>query len=171
MKTPFIIFLTLLGLQLICIEVNQAVSSYHLYLFAGGLIVSSVAFVLPFKQGLGSVFAVGLSYDAHASIYFGTHALLFVAAYCVITHLRDRLPYDHLAGQVVVSLTCNLVLFIALTFLRIDLVAQPSTVWPRVGMDILISQIIVSIISPWFFSLQHRALELSNAKVQRSYFN
>jgi len=171
MRALFIIFLTLLGLELVCIELNQALSSLHLYLFTGGLLISSALFSLSYKQGLVAVFAIGLSYDAHASIYFGTHALLFISVYAMLIHLRNRLPYDHLAGRVVIALICNLVVFVALTFLRIDLVAQPTSMWPRVIVDIIISQIFVSLIAPWYFSLQSRALELGSATASRSNFN
>jgi len=171
MLKSFIIFLTLLGLELICVELNQALSAYHIYVFTGGLLVSSVIFNLTFRQGLIAVFAAGLSYDAHASVYFGTHALLFTAVYVLLIQLQDRLPYDYTVGRVIIALICNLILFIALTFIRIDLVPEPSSMWPRVGMDILISQLFISLIALWFFALQKRSLILTSKKVDRIYFN
>ncbi|MGD1031433.1 MAG: hypothetical protein ABSA05_09850 [Opitutaceae bacterium] len=168
MLASFALFLTLLFLQGLAAAANQALAPLHVYLFAGGLFVGTAAFLLPFGRGFAAVFAAGLACDANAGVPFGTHALLFGSAHCVLFHLRDRLPYDDTVGRVAISLACNLALFLALTLQRIRLSPAPVTEWLRVAGDLVFSQIAIALAGPWFFQVQRRVLAFVGAERAQS---
>ena len=92
---------------------------------------------------------------------FGTHTLLFAATHAVIFHLRDRLPRDDTIARLLVALLTNLALFLVFSFIQIARSPAPAAAWPRLIADLVCSQVFLSLIAPWFFALQHRALVLT----------
>jgi hypothetical protein len=84
---------------------------------------------------------------------------MFAVTYAVLFRLRDRLPHEELVGRVAIVLIANFALFFGLTLLRLRPV--PAGAWPRLVSDLLLSQVFVGLIAPWYFSLQQRALALA----------
>jgi hypothetical protein len=153
------LFLTLLVLWLLLAQVNHSLAPWHVYLFAGGLFVTLAALELPLRPGFAAILAAGMVCDANAPVPFGTHTLMFAVTYAVLFRLRDRLPHEELVGRVAIVLIANFALFFGLTLLRLRPV--PAGAWPRLVSDLLLSQVFVGLIAPWYFSLQQRALALA----------
>jgi rod shape-determining protein MreD len=61
---------------------------------------------------------------------------------------------------IVVALFANLFLVIALSFLLVGANPRPASAWVRIFADLLASQLLLLVITPWFLALQDRAMEL-----------
>lgn len=162
MRRTVVTFLTLLVLWAIVSQLNHALASAHVYLFAGGLFVTYATLALPLRSGLAAVFLGGLICDATTPVAFGLHAVLFSAAHYVIFRVRDRVPRDETVARVVIALLVNLVLFLVFSFLEVSRLPVPAEAWPRIGCDLICSQVFLTLVAPWFFALQERALELAH---------
>ncbi len=167
MLRTFVVTLTTIVLWALVAQVNHALATTHVYLFVGGLCVTVAALTLPLRPGLAASFLGGLIFDAAAPVAFGTHAVLFATAHAVVFHLRDRLPRDETAGRVVIALLANLGLFLAFSFVQIPRSPAPAAIWPRLIADLVCSQIFLTLIAPWFFAFQQRALVLVRAEPVR----
>lgn len=157
-------FLPLVLLWAMVAEANHALSDAHVYLFVGGLFMTYAALMLPWRAGLTATLLGGLMCDANAPVPFGTHLVLFAAAFAVILHLRDRLPRDDTIARVIVALLTNLALFLLFSFTQISGSPAPGSAWPRLIADLVCSQVVLALVAPWFFALQHRALLLVGAE-------
>ena len=107
------------------------------------------------------VFGIEVAIDALLS---PTHLVLFVAAFAIVSHLRDRLPREDTVARVIVALLTNLALFLIFSFTQIGGSPSPAAAWPRLIADLVCSQIALALIAPWFFALQHRALLFARAE-------
>jgi hypothetical protein len=167
MRRALVVFVTLVLLWAIVAQLNQALAGAHVYLFVGGLYVTYAALALPSGPGLAAVLLGGLLCDANAPVPFGLHALLFGAAHSVLFHLRDRLPHEDMAGRVAITLMANLGLLLLLSLFEIGQMPDPAATWTRLGADLIVSQVFIALVAPWFFSLQERALLLSGGVQSR----
>lgn len=152
---------TLLLLWAIVSQVNDLLSGHRVYLFTGALFVSFIALTQPTRSGLLAVCAGGLICDANSPVSFGLHLLLFAAAHTILFRIRDRVPADDNIAIIVVTLLTNLALFIVFSFTQIPASPAPAAIWPRLLMDLLCSQVFLVIVTPWFFALQARSLEVA----------
>jgi len=161
MRRALVIAGALLLLWTVVAQANHSLTGVHLYLFVGGLYVAFAALTQPLGPGLGASIVGGLLCDATSpASLFGTHALLFAAAHISVFHIRDRIPRDDTASRVVVALLANLGLFLVFSFSQVHLSPAPAEVWPRLLVDLLVSQVALTLLAPWFFALQARALVL-----------
>jgi hypothetical protein len=161
MRRAAVISLALVLLWAFVARVNDAVAGLHVGFFVGGLFVTYAALMLPLGDGLAAVLIGGAVCDAHAPVAFGTHALLFAVAHVLIFHFRDRLPRDETAGRILVALTANLGLFLAISVKTVGAAPASAAVWLRLIADLVCSQAFLALIAPWFFALQERALALT----------
>lgn len=164
MRHTVAIFLSLVLLWAIVAEANHALSDLHVYLFLGALFVTYAALMLPWRAGLAASLLGALLCDANTPVRFGTHLVLMAAAFAVILHLRDRLPREDTIARVIVALLTNLGLFLLFSFTQIGGSPAPGLAWPRLIADLICSQLVLALIAPWFFALQHRALLLAGAE-------
>jgi rod shape-determining protein MreD len=164
MRHTLATFLTLLLLWALVAQANHALSSLRVYIFVGGLFVTYAALMLPLSAGLATILMGGLLCDATSPVAFGTHLVLFAAAFAVLTHLRDRLPREDTVARVLVALLANLGLFLIFSFTQIGGSPSPAAAWSRLIADLVCSQICLALIAPWFFALQFHALLLVGAE-------
>lgn len=167
MRRALVIFVTLVLLWAVVAELNHALSPRHVYLWIGGLFMTYSALTLSFRAGLVGTLCAGMLCDASAPIPFGTHALLFAAAHVIIFNIRDRVPRDETVARVIIALLTNLVLFLVFSLFLITRFPSASTAWPRLGLDLLCSQLAIILIAPWFFALQSGALEVARPFLTR----
>lgn len=160
MRRIAVTFLTLLLLWTLTTQLSDLLSGLHVYLFAGGLFVAYAALMLPLRDGLVASSLGGLLHDSASPGYFGTSLILFGTAHVIVYHLRDRMPREQTAVRVLVALFANLGIFLLFSLIQIRHAPVPSATWPRLGGDLLCSQIFVVLVAPWFFALQTRALVL-----------
>lgn len=156
MRSAFANFLLLLLLWLVIDLANHILSPWHIFIFADALFVVYSALILPFDTGLAAVLGAGMVCDANTPVPFGTHTLMFASVHVILFRMRDRLPHEETSGRIAIALLANFVLFFALSFLRLR--HAPAAAWLRLATDLILSQIFLGLIAPWFFSLQERAL-------------
>ena len=164
MRHTAAIFLSLVLLWAIVAEVNHVLTDLRVYLFVGGLFVTYAALMLPWRAGLATALLGGMLCDANAPVAFGTHLVLFAAAFAIVSHLRDRLPRDDTIARIIVALLTNLALFLIFSFTQIGGSPAPGSAWLRLFADLACSQVFLALIAPWFFALQRRALLLAHAE-------
>jgi rod shape-determining protein MreD len=148
-------------LALLLGQLNHYLSAWQVHVWCGGLFVAFAALRLGYRTGATVCFAAGLLLDAGEPVAFGTQGFLFLGAHAVIFNIRSRAPRDETIVGVVVALLANLGLFLAMSFLRIDPVVETARTWLRVFADLLVSQIVLAVIGPWFFAVQTRLLAFS----------
>jgi rod shape-determining protein MreD len=164
MRHTFVVFLTLVVLWVVVAQVNHVLAGFHVYVFAGALFVAYAALALPLRAGLSAVLLGGLLCDASSPVPFGTHLLLFAIAHAILFHIRDRVPRDETVARVIITLLANLGLFLALSFALVSRNPAPAVLWPRLIVDLILSQLLIALIAPWFFALQARSLILARAE-------
>ncbi|MDF3059058.1 MAG: hypothetical protein K0R17_3273 [Rariglobus sp.] len=163
-----VLILTAASLLLVLLvgQLNHYLALWQMHVWCGGLFVAFVALRLGYRTGAASVFAAGLLLDAGVPAAFGTQGFLFLAAHAVIFTVRARAPRDETIIGVMVALFANLGLFLALCFLRMDSTMDPAQSWMRAFADLLISQIVLALIAPWFFAVQTRLLEANGTSLR-----
>ena len=158
MRRAIINTLTLILLWAIVAQVNDALSTVRLYVFAGGLFVAFAALTQPRPAGLAAVMFAGLLCDANTPVNFGLHMLLFATGHFILFQLRERVPREDAVSAIAVVLLTNLALFLVFSFTQIHASPAPAITWPRLIADLVCSQVILALITPWFFALQAGAL-------------
>lgn len=156
--------LTLFGCQLILwaiiSQLNNTLSGAHVYLFVAGLYLTFAAVAQPFGSGCAAAILIGAVSDANAPVAFGTHVVLFTLTHVLLCRLRGRIPRDDTVSRVVIAVLTNLGLFLALSLSRMAHSPVIAANWPRLLWDLVCSQLLLTLIAPWFFALQERALVL-----------
>jgi cell shape-determining protein MreD len=152
--------LHLLVLIVIAGEVNHLLAPLQVHLYVGGLVAARAALRLEPRTSLLAVILAGLWMDSTAPVPFGLQAFLFVGACLVIRHLREKRGSDEFTSPLPVVLALNALLFLALCLAG---GAGPSVgaTWMRALSDLIISQLVVAVVTPWFLSLQERTLKLA----------
>jgi rod shape-determining protein MreD len=153
-------FLSLLLLWVIVTQFNHYLAVWHLHLFAGALYVTFSALRLPARGGLVISALAGLLCDANTAVPFGTHLLLFSVAHALMSKAHHRIPSEHPTTQLVIALITNLGLYTALAVVMTINTPLLGGMWPRMLFDLLLSQLFIVLVGPWFFALQSRILLL-----------
>jgi len=135
--------------------------SIHLYV--SGLFVVYPALRLGRKHGWIVIILTGLMTDALEPVPFGTGMILLGAVYATLLYGRRRFPREGPVFGVIVALFANLFLVIALSFLLVGANPRPGEAWFRIFTDLLASQLVIFLITPWFLALQEAALRLARA--------
>ncbi len=162
-------FLSLLLLWVLLAQINHYLAVWHLHLFVGALYVTFSALRLPARGGLLITILAGLLCDANSPVPFGTHMVLFAIAHVLIFKARFRIPAEHSTTQVVVALLANFGLYITVTIILVIGTPMIGRMWPRLIFDLLLSQLCLLLIGPWFFALQARILELDRHALRRRF--
>ncbi len=153
-------------LSLLLGQVNHYLAPWQMHVWCGGLFVTFVALRLGYGTGAVAAFIAGLLLDAGEPISFGTQGFLFLAAHAVIFTVRARAPRDATIIGVMIALLANLGLFLVLSFLRIDPALKADQAWVRIFADLLVSQVVLALIAPWFFAVQTRLLEAAGTNLR-----
>lgn len=162
----FILSLASFLLVALLAQLNHYLGPWQLHAWCGGLFVAFAALRLDFPTGATAAFIGGLLLDAGSPVAFGTHALLFLTAHAVIFNIRARAPRDETIVGVIAALLANLGLFLTLSFLRVDLGPDSGEAWMRDFTDLLVSQLVLALIAPWFFSVQTSLLSLGGTHLR-----
>ncbi len=139
---------------------NSYLSGSAVHLYVGGLFVVYSALRLDRKHGLIAIVLTGLMVDAAEPVPYGTSMLLLGLVHATLLYGRQRFPREGAVFGIVVALFANLFLVIALSFLLVGGNPRPGSAWLRVFVDLLASQFLLVVITPWFLALQDRAMEL-----------
>lgn len=163
MRRIVVLFLSQLLLWALVGQLNHALSGVRVYVFVAALFIAHATLWLPWGTGLILAVLGGLLCDSGAPVYFGTHAALFAAAHVATFPLRDRLPREDPVGLIALVLLLNLALFLVFSLIQIRESPVPQRIWIRLLADLLCSQVLITLITSWFFALQARALVLARA--------
>ena len=147
-------------------QLNHYLSSWHVSLYVGGLLVVFPALRLPYRDGWKIVVLLGLWCDAGAALHFGLHAILFLAAHTFIFNMRGRFPREETLFGILVALIANAAIFLILTLGLIVRHPSPFAALPAILLDLLISELFVALAAGWFFSLQERSLEIAGISLR-----
>ena len=139
---------------------NNHLSTSSIHFYVGGLFVVYSALRLDHKHGLIAMVLTGLLVDAAEPVPYGTSMLLLGLVHATLVYGRRRFPREGAVFGIVVALLCNLFLVIVLSFLLVGTNPRPGSAWLRIFVDLLASQLLIAAITPWFLSLQDRAMEL-----------
>lgn len=131
------------------------------YLYVGGLFVAYGALRLDPKHGLIATILTALLFDSVEPLPFGTSLFLLTLVHVTVLYGRHRFPREGAVFAVVVALLANLFLVIALSFLLVGANPRPGNAWLRIFTDLLCSQAVIALITPWFIALQDRAMALA----------
>lgn len=131
---------------------NHYLSPYAFSLYLAGLFVPYAALRLDYLHGFIATALTGLAFDAFSPGPYGTHLILLSFVHAVLLYGRRRFPRDEPIFATVVALLSNLFLILALTTLLIGHNPRPATAWLRVFVDLVISQVVIGLITPWFMA-------------------
>jgi rod shape-determining protein MreD len=148
-------------------QVNHYLGAWALQIQFGGLLVTFAALRLDYRLGALAAFVSGLLLDASTPLPFGTQGILLMVAHAVIYRVRPRLPREELVVQVIVALVANVALWLALALINLTSSPAATEGWERAIGDLLVSQLILALIAPWFFAVQSRFLGWSGLNAPR----
>jgi rod shape-determining protein MreD len=137
---------------------NHYLANFGVHLYVGGLFVVYAALRLDRKHGLIAVVLTGLMVDAAEPVPFGTSLVLLGLVHATLLYGRQRLPREGAVFATVVALFSNLFLTVALSFLLVGANPRPGEAWLRIFVDLLASQLVLLVITPWFLALQAQAM-------------
>jgi rod shape-determining protein MreD len=140
---------------------NHYLAGAAVHLYLGGLFVVYSALRLDRRHGYIAVILTGLLLDAVEPVPYGTSLCLLGLVFATLLYGRRRFPREGAAFGIVVGLFVNLFLFLALSFLLVGDNPRPAAAWLRLFVDLLFSQLVLAAVTPWFLSLQGRAMELA----------
>jgi rod shape-determining protein MreD len=163
MRRAAAVFLTLVLLRFLVSQVNHELSPLRVSLFLGGLFVVFAALRLERREGIAAVIGAGLLHDASSPVWFGLHTLLFTAAHAFVFHVRHRVHREETAVGVVAALLANLGILLVLALILGRSGPPHADLWPRVLGDLLLSQVVLAVVAPWFLALQSRVLAFAEA--------
>lgn len=166
-RTTFILLAGCVVLWTLVCQINHYLTPLHLGTFAGGLLIAFSALRVGFREGWWCSILIGLLIDSSAAVYFGFHAMIFAIAHTVIYNLRGRFPREETAFGVIVALAANAGLYLLITLTLIHRNPAPAAMIPRLLADLLASELLILLVSPWFFALQERSLELCGVSLRR----
>ncbi|HVU15869.1 MAG TPA: hypothetical protein VHD32_03035 [Candidatus Didemnitutus sp.] len=135
---------------------------WTVHLYVGGLLVTFAALRLDLAHGLASTLVTGLAVDSQIPVPFGTSMVLFGLVHSVLFSGRQRFPREEVIFAIIVALFSNLFLFLVLSFALIGRLPHPGSAWLRLFSDLIASQIVITLITPWFLALQVRAYALAH---------
>lgn len=156
----FVICLSNLLLWTMVSIANHHLAPYSKYLYVAGVFVTYAALRLTTKQGMAATTITALAIDALEPVPFGTHLVLLGLAHATLLYGRRRFPREEPLFATVVALLANLFLFLTLSFIMVGENPRPASAWTRLFMDLILSQLAIAIITPWFMALQARSFEL-----------
>lgn len=139
-------------------QTNHLLAPWGFSIWLGGLLVTFPSLHLNFRTGLVSSIIAGFFVDVWSPFTYGTHALLFALAHVVIFRIRVRLAATELAIGIIVALITNLAFFVVLSF---GALGHAPVSGLRLLGDLVVSQVVLAGITPWFFALQLRGMDLA----------
>jgi len=169
LRPNLITFFSQLLLWALLSQINHYLAVWHLYLFVGSLFVTLTALRLPLRDGIYATLLAGLLCDANSPVPFGTHMVLFALTHALIIKIRSSIPVEQTATQVIIAFVANIALYFALTIILTVGPLQLGPVLPRLLWDLLISQLVLLLIAPWFFALQTSLLSLEQYRAHRRF--
>jgi len=135
--------------------------SATVYLYLAGLLVVFSGLRLDPRHGLAATVLTAFALDATLPVPFGLHVVLLGLVHATLLYGRSRFPKDEPVFATVVALFANLFLFLALSVVLVGRSPRPAEAWLRLFVDLIASQLVIALITPWFIALQREMLALA----------
>lgn len=140
---------------------NHYLAPFAISLYVCGLFVPYAALRLDYRHGFLATALTGLAYDSLTPAPFGTHLVLLGFVHAVLLYGRRRFPREEPIFATVVALLTNLFLVIAVTTLMVGENPRPADAWLRVFADLILSQLVIGLVTPWFMAVNAQLLALA----------
>lgn len=154
-RTSLVFALGATLLNLLLAQFNNEFPSTHL--FCGGLFVAYSAFHLHPRAGLCGIFLTGLFMDARLPVPFGTEAVALAVLHVLVFKIRERFNRNENASRIFVAIVANIIFGIVLA--AACRFQQPIRLLPTLA-SLLLSQLLLFLITPWYFAAQNRLVRL-----------
>lgn len=126
------------------------------YCFLGGLPIAFAALRLSLGYGLAVAIPTGLAMEAGLPVPPGTLMLPSAAVICIAVGIRGTFNRFDPASGIIMTLTVNLILMLALTAATGVLALQGK----RLAVDLVFSQLVIAGLTGWFFAAELALLRL-----------
>lgn len=151
-------------LWVLVMQANHALAPWQVRLWLGGLLLAPAALAADYRAGAAAMFLIGLAIDATAPVWFGTHAFVLLAGHATLYSVRGRFARDETTPRILAALLANLATIIVFALLvgfsRPD---APMSNAGRLLVDLISSQLVLAVITPWYFAFQERLLAFFRA--------
>lgn len=155
------LFLCHLALWVLVVALNHTLGAWQISFFGCGLFVTYAGLELEPREGLTSCLLAGFLFDAWTPVPFGQHALLFGLAYCMLHLWKQRLMWDDVRVQSAVAATTNAAMYAVFWAIHVRGLPEWRLLLMRNVWELVLSTVIVVVVAPWVFALQHQTLELT----------
>jgi cell shape-determining protein MreD len=145
-------------------QANHYLSRWQIHLWLGALVITPVALHLAYRPGLLLVLLSGLLWDASTPVGFGLHAFLFALGHLIIYRIRSRLAREETPVIVLVTVLANLGLLVLLNLRYLGAEPDPGRVGARMFVDLLLAQVAIALIAPWFTALLLRGIAVAGGR-------
>lgn len=141
-------------------ELNHHLASLSLHAFLGGLFVTFGALRLHLKPAFLANAFTALLVDATTPLPPGVIFLFLMAVHCAILATRGNVTREAPGTATGIAMTANFALMLVLSLIFARQTVDLAGYWQRAFIDIAVSQGIILVVAPWFFSLQMASLRL-----------
>ncbi len=163
LRHALVALLANLILLFLALEFNSSLAPLAIYLIVGGIFTVYPAFQLKLIAGLPVVLLTGAIWDAATPGTFGLHMFALGAIFMILHRLRHRFRSRRTFHLAVVSCEANLVLIVILGLWYIPGTAL-ATYGLRFALETLLSEVVVFLLSYWFFDLQEKCVDFLGAR-------
>lgn len=139
-------------------EANHYLAPFAVHVYLGGLFLTFGILRLQLRQSFLANGATALVLDAMNPLPFGTTFLLLMICHTIVFSIRGQFDRESLRSSLLVALSLNVVLMIALGVITGGRLPDPSIHWGRIVADSTVSLAAVLIVGPWFLALQKSSL-------------
>jgi len=148
--------------------VNDALAPLSIYLYINGLIVLVPLIYLSLSKGLLCVLITGIYSDAILLLPFGTSPVIFAVVFTAYYWFRQEFKTHYSPGHNLLYAVSGNAFLLAITSITLNEGSLSHfSYWSSILLNFLFSQIVLSLITPWFISLQGSLVELASPKTTK----
>jgi len=144
----------------LCSLVNSSLAALPSYLILLGPMLIFPSLFLQQRSHFICILLSGLWVDAALPVPFGFFTCAFLVISSGIYLFRSRFRTEHNYHPVLLAQTVNLCLILLLTLSNGLPELKTAHFWLQSGLTLLLSQLCLLIVAPWFFNLQRALFEL-----------
>ena len=150
---------------LLLVSWNDFWTRHGLHFHLPGLFFLFAATRLDLRRGIIVTALTGLWLDAATPLPFGFHAFGLVLCLLVTREAGESLRFLRGLRSMLYQQAGNLALLLPLGLLSLlTLPEGTATPFPRLGLDLLVSQLLLLPVAIWFLSFQDRILQISGSE-------
>ncbi len=141
----------------VCLLANEALGPHGMSVYLYGACVVLPALRLRPLAGWAAIATPALVFEANTPGPYGLALTVWSAAWFIVRLCQRNIRTDNLPQMMVAVQLANLVCF---TATATALAHASGAYWLRACTDLFLSQAVLFLITPWFFALQNKLLQL-----------